>query len=83
VGMNTRSTSNKSEVNESNDLYKTAIEDQDKSKYNNLTIHISTPASFKSANKQIDFSLDDFEIDKNLFKTLITIIHLFLTLPGI
>ena len=66
--MNTRSTSDKSEVN---NLYKISIENQGKSKHDNLTIHTSTPQSSKSTHKQIDLSLDNSEIEKDLFKTLI------------
>jgi len=65
--MNTRSTSDKSEVN---NLYKVAIKNQGKSKHHNLTIHTSTPQSSNSIHKQIDLSLDDSEIEKDLFKTL-------------
>ena len=67
--MNTRAikSEDKSEVN---NLYKIAIENQGKSKHDNLTIHTSTPQSSKSTHKQIDLSLDNSEIEKDLFKTL-------------
>jgi len=63
--MNTRVISKKSE---DNNLYNTAIENQCKSTYDSLTIYTSIPASSKSTHKQIDF-LDNFEIDKDLFRT--------------
>ncbi|KYN29430.1 hypothetical protein ALC57_01126 [Trachymyrmex cornetzi] len=66
--MNARSTSDKSEIN---GLYRTAIENRGKSKHDNTTIHTSTPASSKTTPKQIDFSLDESEIDKDSFKTSI------------
>jgi len=59
--MNTRSTSNKAEVD---NLYKTAIENQSKINLRNLTLRTSTPTgSFKS--KSIDFSLNDSVIAKD------------------
>ncbi|KYN11069.1 hypothetical protein ALC57_16787 [Trachymyrmex cornetzi] len=65
--MNTRSTSDKSEID---DLYKTAIANQGKFKHNNPTLCTSTPTTSKFSSKQVDFSLDDSEIVKDLSKTL-------------
>ena len=65
--MNTRSSSDKSEVN---NLYKVAIENRGKSKHDIYTIHTSTPQSSNSTHTQIDLSLDDSETEKDLFRTL-------------
>jgi len=59
--MNTRSTSDKAEVN---NLYKTAIENPSQINSRNPTLHTSTlTGSFKP--KSIDFSLNDSVIAKD------------------
>ena len=65
--MNTRSGSDKGEVN---NLYKVAIENRGKPKRDSYTIHTSTPQSSNSTHTPIDFSLDDSETEKDLFRTL-------------
>ena len=65
--MNTRSSSDKSEVN---NLYKVAIVNRGKSKQDNYNIHTFIPQSSNSTHIQIDLSLDDSEIEKDLVRTL-------------
>ena len=65
--MNTRSSSDKGEVN---NLYKVAIENRGKPKRDSYTIHTSTPQSSNSTHTPIDLSLDDSETEEDLFRTL-------------
>jgi len=60
--MNTRSTSDKAEVD---NFYKTAIENQDKTNPCKPTLRTSTPTGFFKS-KSIGFSLNDSVIAKNL-----------------